>query len=286
MKSISTILLAVTLVFTVSTSKAQTDTTKKAEPKKSNWTRSWVASLNGSQAEYSNWSQGGVSSVAGTASTVFDATYKNKYFGYTTHLNLKFGQTRIEWKEVRKTDDLIRFTNKFDYYLPIKTVSAYTEVDFRTQFDRGFNKDDILISNFFAPAFFQETAGLSYKPNSIVTSQIGLSMKQTIVSDTTLSNFYGVKPGEQFRGEGGLSFVLGVKTPMFANLSYTGTFETFTNFLTPLNWTDYTFANEFTGKINGKLSTVIQLILMYDRDFNNKVQYKQVISLGLNFKLI
>ncbi len=269
------------LVFN-STLSAQTDTSKTA----SKWTKSWVASLNGSQAQYSNWSQGGVSSIAGTASTVFDAGYKHDLFGYNVRLNLKYGQTRIDWKDVQKTDDLIRITNKVDYYLPNNHYSAYTEVDFRTQFDRGFDKNQVLISNFFAPAFFQETAGFSYKPNSIITSQLGLSLKQTIVSDTTLSGFYGVDAGKQFRGEGGLSFVLGVKTPMFENMSYAGSVETFTNFLTPLSWTDFTFSNEFTGKINSILSTNIQLVLMYDRDFNNRVQFKQVIALGLNFKII
>lgn len=269
------------LVFN-STLFAQTDTSKTA----SKWIKSWVASLNGSQAQYSNWSQGGVSSIAGTASTVFDAGYKHDLLGYNIRLNLKYGQTRIDWKDVQKTDDLIRITNKIDYYLPNQHYSAYTEVDFRTQFDRGFDKNQVLISNFFAPAFFQETTGFSYKPNSMVTSQLGLSLKQTIVSDTTLSGFYGVDAGKQFRGEGGLSFVLGVKTPMFENMSYAGSVETFTNFLTPLSWTDFTFSNEFTGKINSKLSTNMQLVLMYDRDFNNRVQFKQVIALGLNFKLI
>ena len=51
-------------------------------PSVSIWKKSWVANLNGSQAQYSNWSGGGVNSVAATASTVFSAHYKKDKFGY------------------------------------------------------------------------------------------------------------------------------------------------------------------------------------------------------------
>lgn len=249
----------------------------------SNWKFNWVGSLNGSQAQYSNWSQGGSSSIAATASTVFEGIYKHESFGYLIRTNIKYGQTRIDWDNVQKTDDLLRITNKFDYYLKDNRFSAFSEIDFRTQFAQGFNKDGILISNFFAPAFIQETAGMSFKPSPIFSSQAGLSFKQTLVSDTSLSKYYGVSSGESFRSEGGLSIVLGLKTPLFENMSYAGTLETFTNFLTSLNRTDFIFSNELNGKINSKLSTNIQFVLMYDRDFNSKVQIKQVIALGLNF---
>lgn len=277
--------LIVSLFFIAQPLFSQADTTAKAPSK---WKLSWVGSLNGSQAEYSNWSQGGNSAVAATASTVFDGTYKNEHFGYLVRLNLKFGQSRIEWKDVQKTDDLIRLTNKVDYYFNDNRFSAFSEVDFRTQFDQGFNNNQVLISNFFAPAFFQETAGMSFKPNSLVTTQVGLSLKQTFVLDDSVlvNNQYGLTPGKNYRGEGGLSFALGVKTPVYENMSYTGSIETFTNFLTSLDRTDFTFSNEVSGKINSKLSTNIQFVLMYDRDFNSKIQIKQVIALGLNFVFI
>ena len=76
-------------------------------PPVSLWNKSWVGNLNGSQAQYSNWSGGGVNSIAATASTVFSASYKKEKFGYKTDINLKYGQTRIDWDNVQKTDDLM-----------------------------------------------------------------------------------------------------------------------------------------------------------------------------------
>jgi len=252
-------------------------------PPVSLWNKSWVGNLNGSQAQYSNWSGGGVNSIAATASTVFSASYKKEKFGYKTDINLKYGQTRIDWDNVQKTDDLIRFSNKGEFYFSNEHWSAFALVDFKTQFDQGFNADNILVSNFFAPAFFQEGLGISYKPGEKFSAEAGLALKQTIVSDTSLSKYYGVDTGKSFRNEGGITIALKYKTPIMENTTYTGTLETFTNVQTHLiNRTDFLFSNEVNGKINDFLSANIQFAIMYDRDFNNKLQIKQVLALGIN----
>lgn len=256
-------------------------------PVASPWKVSWVGSLNGSQAQYSNWSKGGANSIAATGSSVFNATYKKDKLGYRSEINVKYGQTRIQDQDMQKTDDLIRVNNKADYFFNNEVLSGFAEVDFRTQFDRGLNANGELISNFFAPAFFQEALGISYKPNATFTAEAGLALKQTIVSDTSLSKYYGVKTGEQFRNEGGLSLALRYKNAIMENTTYTGSLETFTNVQTHLiKRTDVVFSNELNGKINDYLSATVQFVLMYDRDFNSKVQIKQVLALGINVTIL
>lgn len=105
------------------------------------WTKSWVFSLTGNQAEYNNWSRGGVNSTAFTASTLFRAKYTGSDYSNTTRVNLRFGQINQEGQGVEKTEDMIRISNKTDYFLSTTVWSAFAEIAFRTQFTEGFDEE-------------------------------------------------------------------------------------------------------------------------------------------------
>ena len=248
-----------------------------------------VGSLFGSQAQYNNWSQGGINSISITASEVFKAKYTASKFSYTNSINLKYGQTNIEGQGVRKTDDLIEILNQFDFFLRDKRWSAFASINFRTQFDDGFDfgtDPETKISEFFAPAYFLESAGMSFEPVPYFKAQAGLALKQTIVRDTTLSTLYGVKAGEKFRSEGGLTIALNFNKEIAKNVTYINRTETFTNLLIPVSSTDVVFYNELNGKINEVLNANVQFVLAYDDDFSNQVQLKQIIAVGLSIKFI
>jgi len=250
------------------------------------WKTKWVLGLNGSQASYNNWSQGNANSIAATGSNFFNATFKRSKYSYDILINLKYGKAKINGAEVRKTDDLIAIKNRLDYMLHVKDVSAYFEADFRTQFDKGFDKNQVYISSFLAPATLLETAGLGYKPNSVLQFQSGLTMKQTFMADTSLARVYGLKTGSQFRNEGGFSMGAALKMNVAKNLVLNSSAQSFTNILRPLDETDIIFSNELTGKINSFMNTNIQFVMVYDKDFNTSLQIKQVLAVGLSFTVL
>lgn len=251
----------------------------------SRWTKKWVISLNGSQASYTNWSQGNNNSIAATGGNMFNATYKRDRYSYDILLNLRYGQTKINGSEVRKTDDLVHFRNRVNHLLHAKAYTAYFEVDFRTQFDAGYDKNKVYISDFMSPGYLQETAGLGYKPVDFIQFQTGLALKQTFVADTSLSRRYGVTEGKSFRSEGGFSMGASLKKDIAKNLVLNSNVQTFTNFLQAVEHTDVMFSNELTGKINSFMNTNIQFVMMYDRDFNKQIQIKQVLAVGLSFNV-
>ncbi len=249
------------------------------------WTKKWTIGLNGSQASYNNWSQGNNNSVAATGSNLFSATYKRARYSYDLLVNLRYGQTKINGSELRKTDDLIHLRNRLNHLLHDDQYTAYFEVDFRTQFDEGFDKNKVYISDLMSPGYLQETAGLGYKPVDFVQFQSGFSLKQTFVADTTLSSRYGVKKGRHFRSEGGFSLGASIKKNVAKNLTLNSNVQSFTNFLQNVEYTDIMFSNELTGKINSFMNTNIQFVVMYDRDFNKQIQVKQVLAVGLSFNV-
>lgn len=256
------------------------------------WDQSWVASLNGSQAAYNNWSQGGVSSLSGTGSSVFTLKYRNGLFSYGFRTNLKYGQSNTKGQGVRKTDDLIQITNRFNYlFRENGELSGYGAINFRSQFDQGFEygteagDPDVLISNFLAPAYITEGVGISYNPGEGFTFEGGLALKQTIVTEDDLKPVYGVDLNKDIKGEGGLTTGINFEREVFQDILYSSSLETFTNFLIPIDETDVFWSNELIGQINSLVSASFQFEMRYDNDFSSEVQVKQVLSAGISVNL-
>ncbi|MDZ7690538.1 MAG: hypothetical protein U5K69_05280 [Balneolaceae bacterium] len=111
-------------------------------------------------------------------------------------------------------------------------------------------------------------------------------MKETIVTDTDLSTRYGLKAGETFRFEPGYSFIFNFDKTLVSNVRLVSSLETFSNIQEPIDQTDINFSNEIVGKINDYLNTTFQFVLVYDSDFNRRVQIKQVLSVGFSFSLL
>lgn len=253
------------------------------------WDANWDGGLNGAQAAYNNWSQGGTNTISVSASTVFDLKYRKDRFAYALGTNFKYGKARIQEEGTRKTDDRIAINNKFSYLFNNERWSAFANVNFSTQFDKGFDyssEQDSLISKFFAPAYFTQVAGLAYTPTEYFSAQAGMAMKETIIGDTALSGRYGLAPGEKFRFEPGYSTALFFEKELFSNISLVSSVETFTNLQTDISSTDVHFSNELVGEINDFMDMSFQYVVVYDEDFSKKVQVKQVLSAGLSVNIL
>ncbi len=255
----------------------------------SGWGQTWVLNLNGSQASYDNWSEGGVNTISGTFSTVYTKLYRKDQLGFGFRTNLRYGQSRIDG-DTRKSDDLISIRSRVVYDLSEGSkVAAYGAFQFKSQFAEGYNYgagplgEDILISNFMAPGYFTEGAGIEFNASANLQMQGGLALKQTIVNDDALVGFYNMT--DNFRSEGGLTTGITYQNTLAENIQYSSSLETFTNFLSPINETDIFWANEITGQINSIVSASFQFELRYDDDFSSEVQIKQVLSAGITVNL-
>lgn len=261
--------------------------TPPAEEPESNWERSWVFNVNGNQASYRNWSQGGVNSIAFIAGTLFRVKYNGEKYSNTSRVNLRFGQVDQDGIGIQKTEDIIRLSNKTDYFLHNNLWSAFFEVAFRTQFAEGFDDESgMLISDFMSPGYFTESLGLSYQPVDYFSTQLGLGLKQTFVETDGLDMFYGLGEDEDIRGEGGLTFAFNYEKELFKNFLYSTEFNSFTNLLIPVSSTDFYMNNTFIGKINDFMNASIEFSFAYDDDYLSKLQVKQIISIGFNIVLI
>lgn len=251
------------------------------------WSLGWIGTLNGSQATYRNWSQGGVNTVAVTGGTRFTAKYTLDRFVLDHSTSLKYGRARLNGNVGRKTDDEIRIRNQASRKFNNPHYSLIAQLNFDTQFYEGYDRSYAnIISTFMAPAYITETIGLAYTPETNLQFNAGLSLKQTIVSDTVLSPRYGLKDGSNFRNEGGISLGFRVTRQVLTNVSYSGTADTFTNLLRPVSSTVFKMNNDIVGKINSYLTTNFQYAVIFDDNVTKKLQVKQVLSVGFSYTIL
>lgn len=251
------------------------------------WNLGWIGTLNGSQASYRNWTQGGVNSVAVTAGTRFNAKYSIHRFVYDHSTSLKYGRARINGNESRKTDDEIRLRNQLSRKFDDPRYSLIAQLNFDTQFDDGYDRAYVnVVSRFFAPAYLTETVGFAYSPDKTMQFNAGLSLKQTFVVDTLLSPRYGLRNGDTFRNEGGISLGYRITRQIATNVSYTGAFDTFTNLQRPVSSTVIKLNNDLVGKINSYLSANVQFAMIYDDNVIKEWQIKQVLSVGFSYTIL
>jgi len=298
MKKFAAILLF--LVITYSGAKAQE--TIVVPDTLAGWDYGWVAGLNGSQVSYSNWAQGGVNTIAITGNSIFRTYFRDGKFSYGFLLNTRFGKTKIDGEGTRKTGDRLSIRNRFLYDLGNEDshFSIYVNLNFRTQFDRGFEygedaaDPDIVISNFFSPAYVTESVGLLYRPTEDLSFEAGLGLQQTIVTDDTVltgasadeNNRYGLQEGDNYRNEGGINFGASYQRNISSNIILSSTAETFTNLNKSVSSTDVFFTNEFIGNLNNFINTSLRFDIAYDDDFSSELQVRQSITVGISFILI
>ncbi len=249
------------------------------------WDIRFRAGLNGSQAYHREWAQGGVDRIAVVANSVFSGVYTDGPYQYGFRLDLRYGQTRQDRDAFRKSQDLIRLRNQFRRRFSDERFSLTGNINFDTQFDKGYDRSfENVQSRFLAPGTLIQTIGLSFDPDSYLESTVGISLRQTFMRDTSLSERYGLDEGDWFRNEAGFSVVMSYEREIWTNVTYTGYIETFSNLQKSLMSTDVNFTNELVGRINNYLTTNFELAFQYNDDITKALQIKQILSVGINYR--
>ncbi len=261
------------------------------------WQRSLVGTVNASQAAYSNWTQGGLNTIAGTAALDGKAERETPMWQQTHKARFAFGLVKQDTLAVRKADDVIRLETTLRYrgdgffhrFQPTAAVS------FRSQFTSGYDygknpfgdgrKPPVEVSDFFAPATFNQALGLTYQPSRSLKQRVGIGSKQTIVARPSLRPLYNMGRDRLARVEAGLEARTEVDVALMENVRYTSSLGLFAAFNKP-ETPDVTWDNEVVMKVNRWLTTNLQASLLFDRDQSPRPQIKEVFSIGLSFVLI
>ena len=282
----------------------------KTEAPKPNWKLKSMFSLNITQSSFTNWAAGGRNNISGLGFINAQANYSKNKIKWANQLSTGLGGVQYFDDDLQKTDDVIDLQSTFSYGVKDPWFLSILG-GFRTQFIDGFASptDSLKSSTFMAPGYLNLSIGIEYIPNDnlkIMASR--LSGKFTFVQDQTLANrgAFGVKPGvfdangllltpgANFRAELGSYLRIMYNKELMENISLSSRLELFSNYINNPQNLDVNGEMILDFKVNKWFSASLQMNLIYDDDIDiedrngdigPRTQFKQVIGLGISYRL-
>jgi hypothetical protein len=261
------------------------------------WNIDLVSKLAASQSSFHNWTEGGTNTLALAGGLEGKAVKHFDSWEHRHEIRLALGLIKHDTLEIRKADDVIRLNSSLQYRGDdfFMTFNPTLAAAIQTQFIAGFNykKDPfeegrpppIKISDFFAPAIFTQSAGLTYTPVAWFNQRLGIGGKQTVVAIERLRSLYNINSGKLVRFEMGIESRTEVDREIVENVrlrSRLGLFAAFNKSDLP----DLIWENLVAMKVNAWLAVNFELTALYDSDLSRRIQMKEVLSLGFSFDIL
>ncbi|MES2239551.1 MAG: DUF3078 domain-containing protein [Bacteroidota bacterium] len=278
-------ILSLVLIIATVTIQAQEDVVKDTTKA---WTNKGNISLLLSQSAYNKqWLGGGTSNVAGNFGLNYDFNYKKGSVVWDNKFILAYGLSKIKGNErTAKTDDRIELNSLWGKKSTAKNWYYSMYFNFKSQMDTGLDKNNVKISHFFSPAYFQFGPGFLWKKDNNASINISpAAAKLIIVHDhfTELGSSFGVLQGDNTRFEFGASVSAYYKFNAITNVTIENRLNLYSNYLEDPQNVDIDYQMNVVMKINKYLSANIALQTIYDDNSIKAFQVKEVFGLGINY---
>ena len=284
--------------FTLSFTGFSQDTAEK----KLGWSTGAIVTLNTSHTSLTNWVAGGQNSMSLNTFMNAHLNYLAETSSWENTLDLGYGLIKQGKQDFIKSDDKIEFNSKFGKHISEK-LNYSGLLNFKSQMTAGYASaaDNSVISDLMSPGYLLASIGIDYKPIEGVSIFIGpLSGKATFVNhpDLVALGSFGLAPGKKVRTELGAYIRTQHTGEIMKNLSVQNKLDLFSNYLNQPQFIDVNWELLLLFKFNSFLTASINTQLIYDHDieigkdtsgdgllddFGPRIQFKEIVGLGLTF---
>lgn len=262
------------------------------------WSHNGLAGFNLSQTAFTNWSAGGENTVADNIYFNGSLNYKKDKLSWTNDLSANYGQNFTDNTGWRKSIDNLNFASKLGHQIT-ETVYYAALLDFKSQLADGYkytDDDKTLVSKFLTPSYLNVSVGIDYKPNSHIAAYYSpVAGKLTMVTDTLLSEAYGVDAGKKVKPQLGSIFKVNVDYTFFEDkVTLKSVLDLFTAYDDTFGKVDVNWDVLIGYNLTKLLTLTFQSTLKYDDDIKTvddegnirgaKVQFKEMVGLGISYK--
>ena len=269
-----------------------------AQEEEEGWSHNGLAGFNLSQTAFTNWSAGGENTVADNIYFNGSLNYKKDKLSWTNDLSANYGQNFTQNTGWRKSIDNLNFASKLGHQIN-ETVYYAALLDFKSQLANGYkyNGDDKeLVSKFLTPSYLNLSVGIDYKPNShIAVYYSPVAGKLTMVTDTLLSEAYGIDAGKKVRPQLGSIFKVNVDYTFYEDkVTLKSVLDLFTAYDDTFGKVDVNWDVLIGYNLTKLFTLTFQSTLKYDDDIKTvddednirgaKVQFKEMVGLGISYK--
>lgn len=260
------------------------------------WQTGAAVTIGFSQLSLTNWAAGGYGQISLNTFADIVANYSKDKVIWSNQLQVGYGFIQSFETGYKKNDDRIILDSKFGYKAAEKLYLSAV-YNLRTQFAAGYT-DDVVVSNFFAPANMSLGLGIDYNPFPNVSINVApLTGKTVMVSIPELRTKYG-NAEDQF-----CRFELGAQVKIDAGLSVSNfNFGTslmlFSDYLNKPQNIKVTWDANVEAKVTRWFSVTLRTNLIYDDKVmiqkKNKqgesytapgVQFKELFTVGLTYAI-
>ena len=262
------------------------------------WSHKGLAGVNLSQTSFTNWSEGGENTVAYNIYLNGSLNYQKDKLSWTNDLNVNYGQNYTDMTDWRKNIDNLNFASKLGHQINEKFYYAAL-LDFKSQMFDGYKYYDtekVLTSKLLTPSYLNISVGIDYKPNSNLAIYYSpVAGKLTMVTDTLLSEAYGIDAGKFVKPQLGSIFKVNANYSFFEDrLTVKSVLDLFTAYDDSFGMIDVNWDVLIGYNLTKLLTLTFQSTLKYDDDIKTfdaegnqhgaKVQFKEIVGLGLSYK--
>jgi hypothetical protein len=254
------------------------------------WHKDLTGSFNFTQASFSNWAAGGVDNVSWLAG----AHGRFKRFGgvtnWTTNLRFEYGQVKEKDQQAKKSFDLIFLETIVDFNTS-RLVKPYARASGKTQFAAGYKYETdtrTRVSDFADPLYLEQGAGVGYQAGQGLITRLGVGLKETFARDFAAiytDDKDTADKIEKRRIEGGAESVTELDRNFGKQLGVKSRLALFW----PFNDTsrlDVDWMTDVTLKAIGALGVTFKFEALYNKTILDKVQWQQVLGIGLTYRFM
>jgi hypothetical protein len=256
------------------------------------WKKGGLFLINVNQGHLSNWVGGGEQNTLGINAVLnYAVNYKKDKIRWDNYFEIALGmQNATSFNKFRKTDDRFDITSKYGYQIANKWYASAL-FNFNTQMLEGYAYSattQTKISNLLSPGKVLLSLGLEYRPSdnfSVFVSPVTTRWLLKMDKDFLNQSVFGVPAGSKSYNEIGAYMSARYKKELAKFATYTTRLDLFSNYKKNPQNIDVLFNNMLVLKYNSWLATSISVDILYDHDILTKTQVKEILGVGLSFKL-
>lgn len=254
------------------------------------WTYYSEVELAVGQGYVANWASGGENSLSVLSNLRYFINYNKNRTSWENFMHYRLGFLKSGEQSLRKNEEKLELNSKlgqkaFKHWFYTAQLNVQTTI-FNSYEYSGENEKK-LIGNFMTPGYFTLSLGMDYKPDdnfSLYLSPIAgkwTYLRDTVGIDPTR---YGVDAGKKSKGDAGARVELRNKFGLFGIMDIRNELIMFSSY--------YNSQQSFTGnwqvqidfKINYFMRTSVYTNVVYDENYSKKLQFKETLNLGVNFR--
>lgn len=242
------------------------------------------------QGYQSNWASGGENSLSLLTNVRFFFNYNKNKTSWENFVHYRLGFLRTGSEDIRKNEDRLELNSKlgqkaFNHWFYTTQLNIVTQLF--NSYEYPAENDKKLVANFMSPGYFTLSIGIDYKPNNDFSLYLSpLAGKWTWVRDTNGIDptRYGVEAGKKSKGDAGARVELRNKFPLAKIMEIRNELIMFSSYYNPKQSFTADWKVQVDFKINYFMQASVYANVVYDENYSDKLQFKETLNLGVNFR--